>query len=536
MFKLKLTTQILIGLGAIFVLLLISDLVGAFANQWQHTLGEQVASQQEMRALVVDLKLSLEMQSNAVRGFMVSGSEAIRARDDEGRRDFSAALQKLDSLSTTPESRQLLSEVQAAYLAYRTGCDNLVQLTRDGKVPDAVTVMTGPEFGKTRARVQQSLAALSERLLQRRSQAEERLEASGRAAQFMTWSLLVVAFLFASLIAFVVTSAVRRKTEILSSMIRRMADGELNIPDGEAGSGDELGIAVSLLNEMKGNFRNLLQNIQDGAENIARASAEIAAAATQQKQSAESQRSQSIMVSSAMQEMSASVREVAQNTSSVARASDEATGIAGEGGDIVSRTLAAMRTIAESVESTSGKVADLGKGSERIGQIVHVIDEIAAQTNLLALNAAIEAARAGEAGRGFAVVAGEVRRLAERTGKATGEISAMIASIQTGTSAAVESMKSARINVEQGVATTEQAGESLSRIIETVGQVGSMVSQIAAATTQQSSTAEEVQTNVQEIAAQVQQSADAAITTEQHCRALNELSEALKFSVEQFQI
>jgi methyl-accepting chemotaxis protein len=137
-------------------------------------------------------------------------------------------------------------------------------------------------------------------------------------------------------------------------------------------------------------------------------------------------------------------------------------------------------------------VEELWKGSERIGQITHVIDEIAQQTNLLVLNAAIEAARAGEAGRGFAVVAGEVRRLAERTATATREITEMITTIQAGTSAAVQSMEDGKLQVERGVATTGEAGESLARIIATVDNVGHMVAQIAAATTEQAATADEV--------------------------------------------
>jgi methyl-accepting chemotaxis protein len=374
--------------------------------------------------------------------------------------------------------------------------------------------MASPDFAQLRSRIQQSLAELNQYGLQLKQDAAQQLAISQQRNEELSIGLLIAALLFASMIAWIVTNAVRRKTDLLCFMISRMAGGELNFADPEICGDDEICRAGVMLIEMKHNFQDLLRGISSGAQDISSASAEIATAATQQAQSAAAERDQGLQVASAMQQISASVQEVALNTSSVARASDEATEIAGQGGDIVNQALVAMRTIADSVESTAVKIEDLGKGSERIGQIIHVINEIASQTNLLALNAAIEAARAGEAGRGFAVVAGEVRQLAERTGKATEEISAMIEDIQTGTAAAVESMKIGKQQVEEGVATTGQAGESLSKIIATVGQVGHMVAQIAAATTEQTSAVEEVRKSVQRISSHVEQSADSALSTE----------------------
>ena len=124
-------------------------------------------------------------------------------------------------------------------------------------------------------------------------------------------------------------------------------------------------------------------------------------------------------------------------------------------------------------------VQELGKNSDQIGEIIQVIDDIADQTNLLALNAAIEAARAGEQGRGFAVVADEVRKLAERTTKATKEIAVMIKKIQNDTNGAVLSIMQGTQEVEKGKELANKAGDSLKQIIIGAGEVVDMATQVA---------------------------------------------------------
>jgi methyl-accepting chemotaxis protein len=154
---------------------------------------------------------------------------------------------------------------------------------------------------------------------------------------------------------------------------------------------------------------------------------------------------------------------------------------AANGAETVSQTINGMARIKDAVEEAAVKVAGLGDKGGQIGAIVETIDDIAEQTNLLALNAAIEAARAGEQGKGFAVVADEVRKLAERSSRATKEIAALIAEVQQGTVEAVEAMEVGAREVESGTDLASKSGAALDEIARAVQSSNAAVARIAKA-------------------------------------------------------
>ncbi len=148
----------------------------------------------------------------------------------------------------------------------------------------------------------------------------------------------------------------------------------------------------------------------------------------------------------------------------IAPLNDRVTAALSAGQEAVDETAGGMNRIKTAVDSTAAAVTDLGAKSDQIGAIVETIDDIAEQTNLLALNAAIEAARAGEQGKGFAVVADEVRKLAERSSRATKEIAALIAQVQQGTEEAVKAMSAGAAEVASGAELADQASASFKEI------------------------------------------------------------------------
>jgi methyl-accepting chemotaxis protein len=330
---------------------------------------------------------------------------------------------------------------------------------------------------------------------------------------------------------------VSRALHSMIHMVKDLAEGEGDLTK-RLGivTHDELGELAKWFNTFLDKIHGIISNVAGTAEQVASASEELSSSATLQAQGADHQRDQAAQVATAMQEMSSTVQQVSESCSQAADASRRAAETARAGGAVVEKALTQMRAIAESVAGTAKEISELGRRTDQIGRIAGVIDDIADQTNLLALNAAIEAARAGEQGRGFAVVADEVRKLAERTTTATKEISQMISVIQDGTKAAVKAMDIGSQQVEEGVASTARAGESLQQIIHMSEEVGSMITHIATAATEQSGATSDVNQSMDQIAHLVNESAVAAQQSAKACQDLSELALALQSMVGSFRL
>jgi methyl-accepting chemotaxis protein len=203
------------------------------------------------------------------------------------------------------------------------------------------------------------------------------------------------------------------------------------------------------------------------------------------------------VVSSSIIEMATSVEQVANTVAEISEVSRQGAETAGVGRQAVSRTVEGMERINQVMEAIMAVIERLGGSSEQIGTIVEVIGDIAEQTNLLALNAAIEAARAGEAGRGFAVVADEVRKLAERSRSATGEITNLIRGIQREAGTAVQTTREGSSAIQDGIVIAKEAGESLVQIVRTVQQSYDLIEQIRLATGEQAKTAAHIKQEVE---------------------------------------
>lgn len=264
-------------------------------------------------------------------------------------------------------------------------------------------------------------------------------------------------------------------------------------------SKDEIGGLAQGVNRLISKIHTIMVHVAEDAIQLSAAAQQLSSTSQQMVIGIQEVSSQAGNVATASEEMATTSCEIANNCVTAADLSQQATTAAASGTDVVERTITVMERIATKVQESAATIESLGVRSDQIGEIVGTIEDIADQTNLLALNAAIEAARAGEQGRGFAVVADEVRALAERTTRATREISSMITAIQAETRDAVITMNKGVVEVGEGTSEATKSGNALQEILEQVNAVTSQVSQIAAAAEQQTATTGEISSNIHQI-------------------------------------
>jgi methyl-accepting chemotaxis protein len=312
-----------------------------------------------------------------------------------------------------------------------------------------------------------------------------------------------------------------KQTHIILAEMNKLAGGDLTVQVKPEKEEDSIGQLFLGFNRVVANLRDMFGEINQAVHATASSANEISASSEQMAAGALQQSRQTMDIAGAVEEMSKTIIESAKNTNHAAEQSKIASDNAKAGALKVDATKKGMQRIVASTADTGKILGALAGKAEQIGEISQVIDDIADQTNLLALNAAIEAARAGEQGRGFAVVADEVRKLAERTTKATKEIAETIISIQEGTKEADKSMDMAEKAVQEGMALTEEVSKVLNEVLRVNQNVTDIVVQLAATSEEQSAASEEISKNVEGISGITR---EATTGTEQIAKAAEDLN------------
>jgi methyl-accepting chemotaxis protein len=278
---------------------------------------------------------------------------------------------------------------------------------------------------------------------------------------------LVIAFIVAVVITIFLTRMITQALRKGVDFAEQLAAGNL-AADLQVYQKDEVGQLADSLRNMQTRLTDVVSSVKSASDNVASGSQQMSSSAEEMSQGATEQASSTEEVSSSMEEMDSNIQQNADNAQETEKIALKASNDAEQGGQAVRQTVEAMRNIAEKIT---------------------IIEEIARNTNLLALNAAIEAARAGEHGKGFAVVASEVRKLAERSQKAAGEISELSTS---------------------SVDVAEEAGKLLEALVPDIQRTAELVQEISAASGEQRSGSQQVNKALAQLDQVVQQNASQA--------------------------
>ncbi|MBC7779914.1 MAG: methyl-accepting chemotaxis protein [Proteobacteria bacterium] len=299
-------------------------------------------------------------------------------------------------------------------------------------------------------------------------------------------------------------------------------------------SHDELGEAMHAFNALMAQWQATVGKLKEDAARLSTASTSVAAATGDIATKARAQSEAASSTAASVEQVSVSISHVADHANETQGIAQTATTLSETGRETMRAATQSMNRLSGSVQDSARMIESLSKRSTEISAIVDVIRDISEQTNLLALNAAIEAARAGEQGRGFAVVADEVRKLAERTGASTTEISALTAAIHAEVGSAVAQLRQSTAEVNEGVRLTDEVEQALAQIQAGAGSTRSYVVDIAAASAEQRSASQDIARHVERIAQMTEESTRSIDTAMTAAHDLQQLAAAVSSQVNQF--
>ena len=440
----------------------------------------------------------------------LSEKERLTIKVNETLESFAGHQKEYSSTDFLPEEQALYDKYIAAVTPYIDLLKKSLELASAGKGEESEALITANT--DTFNLVEDTLVELS--VLQTKATndySDESVAMSSQAA-IVILVLAITSLVIGLFVSILISKQVRKALNSVSDNSNQMllsANDMMKSVEDTFQSVNTLDSSVSKTNTSIEEMVISISQTAGNAENTASSVEEISAAIEEMSksingvaQNASSLNMSSEQASSAISELAVSVQQVSNNAKNV---SDTALAVqkdAIKGKTSIESTLEGMKDISKVISQASDVMKKLGKSSEEIGSIIEVIDDIADQTNLLALNAAIEAARAGEHGKGFAVVADEVRKLAERSAKATKEIASLIEGIQSESSNAITAIEQGTVKVDEGSKLTFDANEIILQIVSSINNITQEINQINVATTQQASGTEQIVKAVEDVNSQ----------------------------------
>lgn len=298
----------------------------------------------------------------------------------------------------------------------------------------------------------------------------------------------------------------------------------------------EMSTVADLFNAIIDNLNEIAGQVKDSSVKVSSSlnasKGEMQTLAEQAIQ--ETERTRSTLNS--IEQMSTSIEDVASNAGKAALISDQAYTTVQEGSDAMDQTVDSILSLRNTVGETAKKIKRLGESSQKISQVVSLIEEIALKTNLLAINASVEASRAGEQGQGFTVVAEQVGALAEQSAAATKEIAQIVAGIQAETKEVTEAMEIGTNQVVDSTRLVETTKDKLAVVLNRSQEINDLMRSISDATVSQTETSKVVTTLMQQMAAQSEQRAESSTQVAESMQETAAVAEQMEAAVAQFKV
>jgi len=501
--KFTIATRLTVSFGIFIALLAVAVFLGLARLDTLNEMTERIVSKDWKKTVLANDAIDL-MNANARESFLllIAADRAPVVQRIEGNKQ--AITQKLDALEALlylPEGKALIADVREKRKAYVGAFSKVPALVDAGRNAEAGQLMASEVVPALDALLESvdKLVRLQGKILEDSAAEARAIYAFARIQMLVGLAIAIgIGLLLARWVVLSVTRPLGGEPEDVKSVAEAIAEGDLSA-ELVVRPGDEHSV-MAAMHKMQGNLRAMVAELQHNAESVSSAAQQLATSSSQVAVATTSQSEAASSMAAAVEQMTVSVNHVSERAGETHAITSSTGALSRDGNQIIQETVGEMQEIARIVGDAADTIQRMGASSQQISSIVQVIKDVADQTNLLALNAAIEAARAGEQGRGFAVVADEVRKLAERTTKATAEIGAMIDAVQSSASEAVDTMQSAVERVGNGVDKAQHASSAMTEINSGAESAVQMVNEITSALREQSMASNDIAANVERIA------------------------------------